>query len=132
LFNFSRSHSTNHIFTHNHAYAELLKTNTLKTIEVETVTKLLACSTQLMGVKNSVVAHQIANTLSISVKRENLAMVNNDRPWVVHNDKKTGYHKQAVNYLGRYLKRPPKCRVMDVSHIKRIIRTSNEDVDNSF
>jgi len=34
-------------------------------------------------------------------------MLNNGFPWVVHSDKKTGYHKQTVNYLGRYLKRPP-------------------------
>lgn len=257
---FSRSHSTKHIFTHNHAWAELLKTNTLRAIEVEAVTKLLACSTQLMGVKEfscsssdcqhvkyirqtcksrgcsscgkkstdqwiatqtarlpdcdwyhitftmpdtvwplfqenrallgplfklatayllmvskslglsigifavlhtngrqlnwhphipvSMTGGGIDNTgrwqsfkpnvsdirvawtesvkqfLQMAVHPDELPvdlmeasnecgwfqfieMLNNGRPWVVHSDKKTGYHKQTVNYLGRYLKRPP-------------------------
>ena len=42
------------------------------------------------------------------------------------------YNKVKRDYEEAYQAHTDKCRVMDVSHIKRIIRASNEDVDKAI
>jgi len=42
------------------------------------------------------------------------------------------YNKVKCDYEEAYQAHTDKCRVMDISHIKRIIRASNEDVDKAI
>ncbi|MGE1634956.1 transposase [Escherichia coli] len=85
------------LFTANQCWTSFLDAGGLRDIEVEAVTKMLACGTRILGVKD----------ITTESQWRSLVLKAGGKYWHVYMSKKTAGGRNTARYLGRYLKKPP-------------------------